>query len=81
MRQGAGRITTAGMTREVVFESVDGEINDRIDEAYRAKYKGSPYLDPMIANRARSDGIPDFYQLPSLQWTRSAFIAARYGRE
>jgi hypothetical protein len=54
MRQGAGRITAVGMTREVAFESVDGEINDRIDDAYRAKYKGSPYLDPMIAKRARS---------------------------
>jgi hypothetical protein len=33
---------------------VDGAINDRIDEAYRAKYKSSPYLKPMIGNRARS---------------------------
>jgi hypothetical protein len=54
MRQRAGRITAAGMTREVAFEPVDGEINNRIDEGYRAKYKGSPYLDPMIAKRARS---------------------------
>jgi hypothetical protein len=54
MRQRAGRITAAGMTREVAFEPVDGEINNRIDDGYRAKYKGSPYLDPMIAKRARS---------------------------
>jgi len=33
-----------GITKEVVFKSVDGRINDRIDDAYRAKYGGSPYL-------------------------------------
>jgi hypothetical protein len=54
LRQKAGRITAAGMTKEVAFEPVDGPINDRIDGAYRAKYKGSPYLDPMISARARS---------------------------
>ena len=54
MRQKAGRIRAAGMTKEVVFESVDGAINDRIDDAYRNKYKGSPYLSPMISERARS---------------------------
>jgi len=54
VRQKAGRITTAGMTKEVTFEPVDGPINDRIDDAYRAKYKGSSYLSPMIGTRARS---------------------------
>jgi hypothetical protein len=54
MRQTAGRITAAGMTKEVAFESVDGPINDRIDDAYRAKYASSPYLPPMIAKPARS---------------------------
>ena len=54
MRQGAGRITAAGMTKEVTFEPVDGNINDRIDDAYRAKYKRNPYLDPMIGKRARA---------------------------
>jgi hypothetical protein len=42
------------MTMDVVFEPVEGPINDRIDEAYRAKYAGSPYLKPMIGARARS---------------------------
>ncbi len=28
-------------------------MNDRIDEAYRAKYTKSPYLKPMISARAR----------------------------
>jgi hypothetical protein len=41
MKQKAGRITAAG------------DINKRIDDAYRAKYKGSPYLAPMIGNGAR----------------------------
>jgi len=52
--QKAGRITAAGMRREVAFERVDGPVNDMIDDAYRAKYKGSPYLKPMISTRARS---------------------------
>jgi hypothetical protein len=53
MRQKAGQITVAGLIKEVVFESVEGPINDRIDDAYRAKYHGSPYLNPMIGARAR----------------------------
>jgi hypothetical protein len=52
--QKAGRITAAGLTREVVFEEVAGDINDRIDDAYRAKYASSPYLKPMIGARARA---------------------------
>jgi len=34
--QRASRIRAAGITKEVVFESIDGSINDRIDDAYRA---------------------------------------------
>jgi hypothetical protein len=52
MQQRAGRIAAAGMTKEVTFEPVDGAINDAIDEAYRAKYRGSPYLNSMIGTRA-----------------------------
>jgi hypothetical protein len=54
LRQKAGRITAAGMTREVGFEPIAGAINDEIDAAYREKYRGSPYLNPMIGDRARS---------------------------
>jgi hypothetical protein len=54
LRQKAGRINAAGMTKEVTFEPVEGPVNDRIDEAYRAKYRGSPYLAPMVGARARS---------------------------
>jgi hypothetical protein len=53
VRQKAGRITGAGMTKEVMFEPVQGKINDRIDDAYREKYHSSPYLSPMIG-RARA---------------------------
>jgi hypothetical protein len=58
VRQRAGRIIAAGMTKEVSFEPVDGPNDDRvghaIDDAYRAKYKGSAYLKPMIGVRARA---------------------------
>lgn len=57
MRQRAGRITAAGLTKEVLFEPVSGPANDRIDEAYRAKYKDSPYLKPMLGTSARSASV------------------------
>lgn len=53
MRQRAGRITTAGMTKDVSFAPVEGTIAESIDAAYRAKYAGSPYLGEMISARAR----------------------------
>jgi hypothetical protein len=40
--------------REVTFEPVEGKMSDRIDQAYGTKYKGRPYLSPMIGARARS---------------------------
>ena len=54
VRQKAGRIAAAGMTKEVSFEPVDGPINDRIDDAYQEKYRGSQYLNQMIGARARA---------------------------
>jgi hypothetical protein len=49
VRQKAGRIVAAGLTREVAFEPVEGtgeeRILERIDEAY---------LKPMIGARARA---------------------------
>jgi quinol monooxygenase YgiN len=53
LKQGQGRIHAAGMVKNVVFEPVDGEINERIDAAYRAKYKDSTYLAPMIGTKAK----------------------------
>ena len=46
LKQKSGRIIAAGMTKDVAFEPVEGSLNDRIDEAYRAKYSDSPYLSP-----------------------------------
>jgi hypothetical protein len=54
LRQKAGRITAAGMTKEVAFEPVDGPVHDLIDEAYRQKYRSSPYLRPMLSAGARA---------------------------
>ena len=54
MQQKAGRIIVAGMTKEVTFEPVDASMDNRIDDAYRAKYRDSEYLNPMISARARS---------------------------
>lgn len=53
-KQKAGQITAAGKTTDVTFEQVAGEVNDRIDAAYRTKYASSPYLKPMIGDRARA---------------------------
>jgi hypothetical protein len=52
LRQHAGRITAAGITKEVAFDPVDG-LDKEVDDAYRKKYNGSPYLKPMISERAR----------------------------
>ena len=53
MRRKVGRII-APVTKEVRFEPISGSINDRIDDAYRAKYRDSPDLSSMISTRARS---------------------------
>lgn len=52
--QKAGQITAAGQTTEVEFEEVDGALNNQVDAVYRAKYSSSPYLKPMIGDRARA---------------------------
>jgi hypothetical protein len=54
IRQKAGRIRPAGMTKAVMLEPVEGAMNDPIDDAYRAKYADGPYLKPMISAGARS---------------------------
>ena len=56
VRQKAGRITAAGMTKEVTFEPVDGPINDRVDDAYRTKYQryGASYVDPLFTPGAKA---------------------------
>ena len=54
LKQKAGRISGAGLTKEVGFEPAGGEMKDLVDEAYRAKYRESPYLKPMIGTGARA---------------------------
>jgi hypothetical protein len=54
MRRKAGQMIAAGMTREVTFEPVERAINGAIDDAYRKKYQGSRYLEPMISAQARA---------------------------
>jgi hypothetical protein len=51
-KQKAARIAAGGLTKEVAFEAVEGQIDDRIDDAYRAKYQSS--LKAMISSRTRS---------------------------
>jgi hypothetical protein len=51
------KITEADDLHISPLREVDGPINDRIDDAYRAKYHGSPYLSPMIGARARSGTV------------------------
>jgi quinol monooxygenase YgiN len=57
VKQGKGRIHAAGMVKDVVFEPVSGEVNERIDNAYRDKYKSSSYLTPMIGTKAKEATI------------------------
>lgn len=52
MTQKAGRIQSAGLITEVVFEPVEGPVRARIDDAYRKKYSSSPYLNAMLSARA-----------------------------
>jgi hypothetical protein len=52
LKQKAGRIIVAGLTKEVTFAPVEGPINNLIEEAYRKKYRVSPYLGSMIGARA-----------------------------
>jgi len=44
------------MTKQVAFEPVNGPINDRIDDAYRAKYRdrAAVFLGVALAMSARN---------------------------
>lgn len=57
LRQKAGRITAAGMTINVSFARADEALRSQIDEAYKAKYSNSPYLESMIGDRARAAAV------------------------
>lgn len=42
MKQKAGRLIAAGITKEVAFEQVPGDIGEQIVDASRHKYEESP---------------------------------------
>lgn len=73
--QRAGRIIAAGMTKEATCEPVDGPINDLIDDAYRTKYRGSPYLSPMISARAATVKIVNKRKIGIWRFPRLASAA------
>ena len=52
LKQKAGRIIAAGITKEVTFSPVDAGMKNPIDEAYRVKYRERSYLKPMIGAAA-----------------------------
>lgn len=47
-REAAGEIIAAGETHDVVFAVAADHLSPAIDDAYRAKYAGSPYLAHMV---------------------------------
>ncbi|MFF2848745.1 DUF2255 family protein [Streptomyces sp. NPDC058001] len=52
-----GQIRSGGVTKDVsLVEEGDTNLNDRLDTAYRAKYRGysNAYVDPVVADTARS---------------------------
>lgn len=54
-----GRIQAGGVDKDVTFADVDPALNDRIDAAYRTKYRDEDarFLDPMVAPDARATTI------------------------
>lgn len=60
LQQKAGKISSAGIEKEVNFEPISGSINDKIDEAYREKYSSSPYLQSMVSERAKAATVRVF---------------------
>ena len=57
VHQKAGKIEAAGFKKQVRFKTVSGEIQDRIDEAYKEKYQKSPFLKSMISQKAKDATI------------------------
>jgi hypothetical protein len=54
VRAGAGHIRAGGVERDVSFEPADAIEPARIDDAYRAKYGRSSYVDAMLSAYAAS---------------------------
>jgi len=61
VKQKAGKIEAAGLVKKVQFETItDRNLNEKIDDAYRAKYSDSPYLNSMISERAKAATVRVF---------------------
>ncbi|MFE5410924.1 DUF2255 family protein [Microbacterium sp. NPDC056569] len=54
VREAAGRIRIGGAEYDVTFAPADDTALTSVDDAYRAKYRSSAYLAPMIAPGPRS---------------------------
>jgi len=67
VHQKAGRIIAAWLTKEVAFEAVEGPLNDRIDDAYRAKYQN---LAPLISlcRRVQKSRSLSVIPIPIQRW-------------
>jgi len=53
LRTGRARIGAGGVDREVALSEPTGDVNDEVDDAYRAKYgRYSSYVAPMVAPAA-----------------------------
>lgn len=64
----AGHIRAGGVEKDVTFvEEADPALNDKIDAAYRAKYRGydAQYVDPMVTPEARAATIKLVPRLPA----------------
>ncbi|CAM6003815.1 unnamed protein product [Sphagnum balticum] len=57
LSQKSGRITAAGITKEVKFELAENDIFDRVDQAYESKYSKSEYLALMIGSPIRLNTV------------------------
>jgi hypothetical protein len=50
-----GRIWAGGLQKDVAFvEETGSDINDQVDAAYRAKYRPSQYVEPMVSAEVRA---------------------------
>jgi hypothetical protein len=54
-----GHIRAGGVDKDVFFVERDDDVNDAIDDAYRAKYRryAATYVDPIVAPGARAATI------------------------
>lgn len=57
MSQHGGCVQIGGTEHEVAFAPADPAVLDAVDDAYRAKYAGSPYLAPMLAEGPRATTV------------------------